>query len=94
MIWLAGLSLLCAGVPALLFLVNLRAYRPPPPAAESRKGMAVLIPARDEAERIEKAVRAALASGADEVLVLDDGSSDAPPRSLGKSPGRSRVFVS
>lgn len=79
MIWLAAFSLLCAGGPALLFIVNLRAYRPPPPAADSRKGMAVLIPARDEAERIEKAVRAALGSGADEVLVLDDGSSDATP---------------
>ena len=79
MIWLAAFSLLCAGGPALLFMVNLRAYRPPPPPADSRIGMAVLIPARDEAETIEKAVRAALGSGADEVLVLDDGSSDATP---------------
>ncbi|MGI8955537.1 MAG: glycosyltransferase [Chthoniobacterales bacterium] len=84
MIWLAGLSLLCAGVPALLFLVNLLAYRPPPRSGRSRKGISVLIPARDEAENIETAVRAALGSGADEVLVLDDGSSDATPQIVGQ----------
>ena len=36
----------------------------------------VLIPARDEAARIGQTVRAALASDATEVIVLDDGSSD------------------
>lgn len=76
MIWLAGLTLLCAAVPALLFLVNLLAYRPPSPAGRADKASAVLIPARDEAEKIEMTVRAALGSGADEVIVLDDGSSD------------------
>ncbi len=76
MIWLASLSLVCAGVPAVLFLVNLRAYRPPSPAASSSKEIAVLIPARDEAEKIEMAVRAALGSDAAAVIVLDDGSGD------------------
>ncbi len=76
MIWLAGLSLLCAGVPALLFLFNLGLYRPAPRAGEAANGTAVLIPARDEEAKIEQAVRAALASGANEVLVLDDNSSD------------------
>ncbi|MEO8440616.1 MAG: GNAT family N-acetyltransferase [Spartobacteria bacterium] len=76
MIWLAGLSLVCAGVPALLFLVNLRLYRPLPIAGRSGRSTSVLIPARDEEERIEQAVRAALNSGAAEVIVLDDGSRD------------------
>lgn len=76
MIWLAGLSLLCAGAPALLFLVNLLAYRPPSPGGPAKVTIAVLIPARDEAGKIELTVRAALGSGSDEILVLDDGSSD------------------
>jgi glycosyltransferase involved in cell wall biosynthesis len=76
MIWLAGLTLLCGGVPALLFLVNLHAYRAPSAAGSAARGIAVLIPARDEAEKIEGTVRAALRSGATEVIVLDDSSSD------------------
>ncbi|GAB3269444.1 hypothetical protein GCM10027456_55920 [Kineosporia babensis] len=41
-------------------------------------GLAVIIPAKDEAERIAKTVEAALAlPGADVVIVVDDGSSDA-----------------
>ncbi len=38
--------------------------------------VSVLIPARDEAENIERCVRAALACAPDEVLVYDDDSSD------------------
>ncbi len=76
MIWLAGLALLCGAIPTLLFLSNLRFYQPPPTAGRSSKGSAILIPARDEAEKIELTVRAALESGATEVLVLDDNSSD------------------
>ena len=38
--------------------------------------VSVLIPARDEAETIERCVRAALACAPDEVLVYDDDSSD------------------
>jgi hypothetical protein len=61
-------------------MVNLRLVRTPPtsppPAAER---VSVLVPARDEADRIEPCLRALLASRgvADlEVLVLDDGSTD------------------
>jgi glycosyltransferase involved in cell wall biosynthesis len=39
--------------------------------------VSVLIPARDEAERIEACVRGALANAPDEVIVYDDGSADA-----------------
>ncbi|MBB4639552.1 glycosyltransferase [Longimicrobium terrae] len=38
--------------------------------------VSVLIPARDEAERIEACVRGALANAPDEVIVYDDGSTD------------------
>ncbi len=76
MTWLAALSLLCAAGPALLFLRNLRAFRPPPGATSATTRAAVLIPARDEEENIEATVQAALGSGAAEVIVLDDGSSD------------------
>ncbi len=50
-----------------------------PPSGSSAESAAVLIPARDEEENIERAVRAALRSGAVEVLVLDDGSTDRTP---------------
>lgn len=76
MIWLALFSLLCAGVPALLFLFNLRVYLPAPLSGRSAAAVSVLIPARDEEDKIERAVRAAFGSGAAEVIVLDDGSSD------------------
>ncbi len=54
----------------------------PAPAAAAPEparpgGLAVVIPAKDEAERIAATVRAALAiEGADLVVVVDDGSSD------------------
>ena len=76
MIWFAALTLLCAAGPALLFLRNLRALRPPPVSTGATIRAAVLIPARDEEENIEATVYAALDSGAAEVIVLDDGSSD------------------
>ncbi|MEO6871127.1 MAG: glycosyltransferase [Chthoniobacterales bacterium] len=76
MIWLAGLALLCAVGPTLLFLRNLAALRPPPAAPSPNAPAAVLIPARDEEPNIAAAVEAGLASGAAEVLVLDDDSSD------------------
>ncbi len=76
MTWLAALSLLCATGPALLFLRNLRALRPPPVSTSATTRAAVLIPARDEEENIEATVHAALGSGAAQVIVLDDGSSD------------------
>ena len=48
------------------------------PADDRPDGLAVVIPAKDEAERIATTVRAALAiDGADLVVVVDDGSTDA-----------------
>ncbi|MGB7509566.1 MAG: glycosyltransferase, partial [Mycobacterium sp.] len=73
-----GSSLACLG--AAHQLVNLRLLRrppqnPPPVAA----AVSLLVPARDEAHRIEPTIRSLLAQRglADaEILVLDDGSSD------------------
>lgn len=74
----AAVCLACAAVPAVLFLVNLRLFRPPPVPGRDPGPVSVLIPARDEEAAIEGAVRAALASrGVEvEVVVLDDGSTD------------------
>jgi len=74
------LLLILAAAPLLLGLDNLRRYRTPAPAA-GRPAVSVLIPARNEAANIADAVAAVLAStGVDlELLVLDDGSTDATP---------------
>jgi hypothetical protein len=66
-----------AAIPAWLFRVNLRLYRPP--SVESRPRVSVLIPARNEERSIGAAVTSALASeGVElEVIVLDDHSDDA-----------------
>lgn len=61
---------------ALHTWVNARLLRTPVPGP-CREQVSVLVPARDEASRIEACVRSLLAQGAHEVLVLDDGSSDA-----------------
>ncbi len=76
MIWLAAFSLLAAAGPAFLFLRNLPLLRPPPLPPTTQAAAAVLIPARDEEGNIEGAIEAARQSGAAEVIVLDDGSSD------------------
>jgi glycosyltransferase involved in cell wall biosynthesis len=76
---IAIVVLICAWIPAVMFLINLRAYAPPPPLSNRRlPAVSILIPARDEAHAIEDAVHAALASrGVDlEVIVMDDGSTD------------------
>lgn len=75
MIWFAVVSLLCALGPTLLFARNLTVLRPPPPSSGGAPA-SVLIPARDEERNIAAAVEASLGSGAAEVLVLDDGSTD------------------
>jgi hypothetical protein len=74
-------SLVLALVPAIWFHANLREYAPP---ARMRGDVdlppiSVLIPARNEQDGIEPAVRAALATVglSFEVLVLDDHSEDA-----------------
>lgn len=56
--------------------VNARLLRTPH-AAPLRRTVSVLLPARDEAHQVQACVRSLLAQGAHEVLVLDDGSTDA-----------------
>jgi hypothetical protein len=55
--------------------VNARVLRRPAPAALTGH-VSVLLPVRDEARHVEACVRALLAQGAAEVLVLDDDSAD------------------
>jgi glycosyltransferase involved in cell wall biosynthesis len=78
MIALALTCLAFAVVPAVVYLRNLRLYRPSPAPAADRPGVSVLIPARNEEASIGPAVRAALASSGVEleVVVLDDQSED------------------
>ena len=75
------LVLICSVVPALLFVVNLRAYLPPPALSinEPFPYIAVLIPARNEAANIAAALRSVLTSTnvSVDVIVLDDESTDA-----------------
>lgn len=76
------LSLAAFSMAALtfgVFFINAMIYRRTRPVAESRReAVSVLIPARNEADKIATAVGAALASEqADvEVIVLDDNSTD------------------
>lgn len=79
MLLLADIALVCSSLPAVLFLVNLRRYRPPPQAwTASSSEVAVLIPARDEERNIGACVRHVLANTHVhlQVLVLDDASTD------------------
>jgi glycosyltransferase involved in cell wall biosynthesis len=80
---LATIVFICAVVPALVFITNLRSYIPPLSIANlSETRIAVLIPARNEEENIGAALECVLASiDVDlEVLVLDDASTDATAR--------------
>ena len=78
LVTVAGVLLVCAGVPASLFVVNLRKYFAPQSAFGSRPRIAVLIPARNEERNIGACVESVLASRDVEleVLVLDDASTD------------------
>ncbi len=69
--------ILLALIPASNTVLNLFVLRAPP-RPTARPSLAILIPARDEAERIGACLDAALASeGVDfEVIVLDDNSTD------------------
>ena len=80
MIWITIAATLVAGKMLLLFLVNLSMFRRSPlvePTTSPPK-VSVLIPARNEAERIESRLQSILASeGVElEVCVLDDQSTD------------------
>jgi hypothetical protein len=79
---LAAAALALAAIPALLFLLNLRHYKPPPGPTGAVPSVSVLIPARNEERSLGSALTAVLASrGVDlEVLVLDDGSEDGTAR--------------
>jgi len=63
---------------------NLFLFRRAPRPLEDAPSVSILIPARNEEANIEEAVRAACAQTAStmEVVVLDDGSTDATPRLL------------
>ncbi len=75
---IAGVLLLFAAVPAVMFVVNLRHYLAPDPAAPTTLRVAVLIPARNEEQNIGACVESILSSrdAEFEVLVLDDASTD------------------
>jgi len=77
---LASIALLLAAGPCILFLVNRRLYLPlRARGVPEVRGVSVLIPARDEERNIRATLEAALANtGIEfELIVLDDGSTDA-----------------
>ena len=75
----ALVCLICALVPAVMMIINLQQYLPAPAmTGDSLPAVSILIPARNEAQGIGDAVRAALTTRgvAFEVVVMDDGSTD------------------
>ncbi|MEM6856116.1 MAG: glycosyltransferase, partial [Planctomycetota bacterium] len=81
-VW-SWVMLVLAALPAAMIAMNLMLYRPARKLRDDEADhvgpVSVLIPARDEADGIEAAVRAALAAGEHvdlEVVVLDDHSTD------------------
>ncbi|MEF2276932.1 glycosyltransferase family 2 protein [Deinococcus sp. YIM 134068] len=66
------------GVKGAVLLVNARHFprlRPRPRPVDAPR-VSLLVPARDEAHNLPRTLPGLLAQGADEVLVLDDGSGD------------------
>ena len=76
---LALTSAACAVVPALLTLVNVSEYQPPPAAAEALPPVTVIVPMRDEEAGIAACLESVLAAAGVvlEVIAMDDGSIDA-----------------
>ena len=75
----ASFAAICALVPAVMFLMNLTHYLPPPRVgAMTLPAVSILIPARNEGQAIRDALRYALASrDIDfEIVVMNDCSSD------------------
>jgi hypothetical protein len=95
--WAALACLPFAALPALVFLGNLRAYRPPPAPSGRLPSVSVLIPARNEEKAIAEAIGAALAAAGGievEIVALDDGSTDRTPeivRGLARADSRVRL---
>lgn len=76
-----------AAVALLMSVVNARFWprgTTPPAGSKPPPGTSICIPARNEATGIEACVRAAVRTGVDEVLVLDDGSTDETPAILAR----------
>jgi hypothetical protein len=80
---MAILALILAAGPLLLAIWNITLFRTPPLATGTPK-ISVLIPARNEAANIGGALECVLASTGVEIelIVLDDGSTDATPEIL------------
>ncbi len=92
MIWLAISSLVLAAVPAVLWVLNSISYRPPKNRSDDPDevpGVSVLIPARNEEERLEPTLRSIRRSkNVDlEIIVYDDNSDDGTPRLVQKHAG-------
>lgn len=81
MLTLGLVALALAALSAVIAGLNLMILRPPEAPGSDDTLVSILIPARDEAARIGAALDAARASVgvAIEILVMDDGSSDATP---------------
>ncbi|MEM9400058.1 MAG: glycosyltransferase family 2 protein [Verrucomicrobiota bacterium] len=77
---LSIVSLICALIPAVLFITNLRLYVPPQSSQNSHNlsSVSVLIPARNEEKNIKVCLEAILSCPLDnlECIVLDDDSTD------------------
>jgi glycosyltransferase involved in cell wall biosynthesis len=85
-----------AAIPALLFLQNLTLYRKLPQPSDAQSEISILIPARDEAHNIAGAIQSALRTNCNEVVVLDDHSSDqtaAIVRQIAAKDSRVRLLV-
>ena len=78
MLAIAIVAFVCALIPALMFVINLRLYTAPPPVSGSLPAVSILIPARNEAHGIASAIEHALGSRdvEVEVIVMDDSSTD------------------
>jgi hypothetical protein len=87
---IAGAIFVCAAIPAVMFVVNLRRYQAPRAAMGEAARVAVLIPARNEEANIAACVESVLASAGVtlEVLVLDDASTDRTAEIVGELAGR------
>lgn len=99
MIVLVIVALVLAIVPTVVYLRNVRLFRPPPIATEttqSRPEVSVLIPARNEEGSIAACLESVLASTGVtiEVVVLDDHSTDSTAAIVTAIAGRdSRVRI-